>query len=795
MNRNNRNTIETNDPYFDEIKAKTSISFDFVLWFYRILKYWYLFVLSILICLGIAYLENKSWVAVYTTQALMMLEDRGNTGVVNAVPMGNLLRNTTNQQILLASFGMTERAVKNLPQKMRVDYFRQTHFKRFSIYTVTPIRIEIIDLPEDAYAHTFNVAPVDDNYCRIYYEEDEDNKIPEFSVVVPYNKEVTNPKFTIKLEKTGSYTADFEPFSFRFLSDGQLIGMYSNRIIPVLKDDSGTALEIFMSGTDPYRDIDYLTTLLEEFQGYNLFLKNQQADLTINFIERQLGIINDSLQSSRAALDKFQKETGVYEITSQGLRLEIDQADEEKEKLALKERATLIVTQKIGESILGNTELINPTVVGLEESKLTSLITEYNDLLARSRYLGAKNPLYNKTIDSLNGLRTQILSELQLIQSRLQNSKDGLVKKYQLLDLKVYNLPPQERDLIKFEREFKVNEMYFQFLTQKRYEAQIQKASNTPDNFIWEMPRIFSGPNNGGDMQKNYMFFFFIGILLPLIFIVLKEEIFNYTISTKEECEKISGLPVIGTIENISKKLKTGVVLVKNYPKSSFAESFRNMRVRLEYMARRESNITVLVTSSEPGDGKTFIATNIASVYQLMRKKVIVVDLDLRRPSIAKTLQLDSNKGVSNYLIGQVELEDIILSPPEYGFDIIPAGTLPPNPSELIKTEKTKELIEYLKTKYDYVIIDCSPVGLVSDAYVLARMVDTTLFAVRRGKTNKSFFKSVINQLKFDGIENVALVFNDVKGREGYYGTSRYYGDKTYYLKKNSYYHDDYFEN
>ncbi|WP_165020964.1 exopolysaccharide transport family protein [Dysgonomonas sp. ZJ279] len=795
MNRNNRNTIETNDPYFDEIKAKTSISFDFVLWFYRILKYWYLFVLSILICLGIAYLENKSWVAVYTTQALIMLEDRGNTGVVNAVPMGNLLRNTTNQQILLASFGMTERAVKNLPQKMRVDYFRQTHFKRFSIYTVTPIRIDIIDLPEDAYAHTFNVAPVDDKYCRIYYEEDEDNEIPEFSVVVPYNKEVTNPKFTIKLEKTSSYTADFEPFSFRFLSDGQLIGMYSNRIIPVLKDDSGTALEIFMSGTDPYRDIDYLTTLLEEFQGYNLFLKNQQADLTINFIERQLGIINDSLQSSRAALDKFQKETGVYEITSQGLRLEIDQADEEKEKLALKERATLIVTQKIGESILGNTELINPTVVGLEESKLTSLITEYNDLLARSRYLGAKNPLYNKTIDSLNGLRTQILSELQLIQSRLQNSKDGLVKKYQLLDLKVYNLPPQERDLIKFEREFKVNEMYFQFLTQKRYEAQIQKASNTPDNFIWEMPRIFSGPNNGGDIQKNYMFFFFIGILLPLIFIVLKEEIFNYTISTKEECEKISGLPVIGTIENISKKLKTGVVLVKNYPKSSFAESFRNMRVRLEYMAKRESNITVLVTSSEPGDGKTFIATNIASVYQLMRKKVIVVDLDLRRPSIAKTLQLDSHKGVSNYLIGQVELEDLILSPPEYGFDIIPAGTLPPNPSELIKTEKTKELIEYLKTKYDYVIIDCSPVGLVSDAYVLARMVDTTLFAVRRGKTNKSFFKSVINQLKFDGIENVALVFNDVKGREGYYGTSRYYGDKTYYLKKNSYYHDDYFEN
>ena len=277
-------------------------------------------------------------------------------------------------------------------------------------------------------------------------------------------------------------------------------------------------------------------------------------------------------------------------------------------------------------------------------------------------------------------------------------------------------------------------------------------------------------------------------------FVVVKEEVLNFAITSKEECEKISGLPVIGTIENISKKLAGGVVLVKNFPKSSFAESFRNMRVRIEYMAQRENKITILVTSTEPADGKTFIATNVASVYQLMGKKVIIVDLDLRRPSVGKTLQIDAQKGISNYLIGQVTLDEIIISHPDYGFDIIPAGTLPPNPSELIKTAKTKQLLEHLKEEYDYVIVDCSPVGLVSDAYILSSMADTTLFVVRRAKTNKAFFKSVITQLGFDGVENIALVFNDVKGREGYYGTSRYYGDKTYYLKKNSYYHDDYFE-
>jgi capsular exopolysaccharide synthesis family protein len=201
-----------------------------------------------------------------------------------------------------------------------------------------------------------------------------------------------------------------------------------------------------------------------------------------------------------------------------------------------------------------------------------------------------------------------------------------------------------------------------------------------------------------------------------------------------------------------------------------------------------------LVTSAEPADGKTFIAANVASVYQLTGKRVVLIDFDLRRPSVGKILDTHSKKGVSNFLIGQVSLEEITTTHPEYGFDVITAGTLPPNPSELIKTKRTKDLITYLKANYDFVIIDCSPIGLVSDAYILSRFVDCVLFVVRREKTNKSFFKSVVTQVKDDGLDRFAIVFNDVKGREGYYGTSRYYGDKSYYLKRNSYYHDDYFE-
>ncbi|MBK5720461.1 polysaccharide biosynthesis tyrosine autokinase [Dysgonomonas sp. Marseille-P4677] len=797
----NKKTVDS-DPYFEEVKAKTSISFDFVLWFYRILKYWYLFVISVALFLAYAYIKNKSWVPVFYVQAMMIMEDKNTASIVaGAVPTASLLRNTENQQIVLKSYGLTKRTVEKLPSHMRVNYFKKTRFKTLSLYTDTPIQIEVIETKPEAYYYSYDFTFIDQNKCEISYKVDPE-KDEKIKIIAPFNEEIDYKFFKIKLHKTSAFVPDinaFKPdlteFSFNFLSNDQLIGMYNGRINSGPQGDNSTILLISMSGTDPARDIDYMNTLLKEFKEYSLSLKNEQAELTIDFLDNQLKLINDSLDISRLKLEKFQKETGVYDVSSTSLRIDLDSANREKDALALKEKSILVLTERMKQTIMGSEDLIEPNSLNIHNPKLTEYVIEYNSLLDKARNLGAKNPIYNKTIDQLNDLRKKILTEIQVLQINLQNQKDNLVRKYGVLELKIENLPPQERDLIKFQREYRVNEMYHQYLTQRQYEAKIQKASNTSDNSIWEEPRQLGGAINGGEIGKNYMYFFILGLIVPLAFVIIKEELLNFSIMTKEECEKISGLPVIGTIENVSKKLSNGVVLVKNYPKSSFAESFRNMRVRIEYMAQRENKITVLVTSTEPADGKTFIATNIASVYQLMGKKVIIIDLDLRRPSVGKTLQIEAQKGISNYLIGQVSLDEIIISHPDYGFDIIPAGTLPPNPSELIKTAKTRQVLEHLKELYDYVIIDCSPVGLVSDAYILSEIADTTLFVVRRAKTNKSFFKSVISQLKYDGVEDIALVFNDVKGREGYYGTSRYYGDKTYYLKKNSYYHDDYFEN
>ncbi|NDW18388.1 polysaccharide biosynthesis tyrosine autokinase [Dysgonomonas sp. 216] len=791
------NTIR--DPFFDEAQVKSKFSFDFVLWFYRILKYWYLFAISLILFLGYAYIKNKSWKPYYTTTAKLMIEPR-NTSIgvaMGTVPSHALTRGLTNQQMILTSYEMIAKTVDRLPQ-LQVDYFRTGKFRSDNLYGMTPITIECSYIAPSAYNYVYTIEPINNEKCRIYYAETGDT--PPFSMEIPYGELVPESRFFIRIRKTERFTPNFIPFNFRFVSKNELVARYSGgRIQTGQYLEGASVLAISMVGDNSKQDVDFLTALLDEFEIHNLSLKNEAADKTIAFIDKQLEIISDSLRFSELLFHDFQERTGIYKLESDDNRQRLNGVLSAIGENRAKEAAIIKLTEVINSSILSDEELIDPASLGLGVEAqvggpLSQYVVKYNEIIKKMKEMGGANPLYSRSEKELFEIKMNILNGLKNIQNQIQLEKEDLENISKTLQVSLDSLPAQEREFLRYERHYKINESYDTYLKSKKYEASIQKASNVPDNYILEKPRQQGGAVNTGEKEQNYLMFFAIGLVIPLAFVVCKEELFNYSISTKEECEKISGLPVIGTIENIAKKQSTGAVLVKNFPKSSFAESFRNMRVRLEYITQKESSISLLVTSAEPADGKTFVAANVASVYQLTGKRVILVDFDLRRPSVGKNLNIHSKKGVSNYLVGQVSLDEIILVHPEFGFDVVTVGTLPPNPSELIKTQKTKDLIDYLKATYDYVILDCSPIGLVSDAYILSKYVDSTLFVIRRAKTNKAFFKSVITQVRDDGLERFALVFNDVKGREGYYGTSRYYGDKSYYLKRNSYYHDDYFE-
>jgi capsular exopolysaccharide synthesis family protein len=276
----------------------------------------------------------------------------------------------------------------------------------------------------------------------------------------------------------------------------------------------------------------------------------------------------------------------------------------------------------------------------------------------------------------------------------------------------------------------------------------------------------------------------------------LIKELFNNKIFDKKDVEKYSPYPYLGAIKHTSTK---DPVPVQRSPRSGLAESYRVIRTRIEFVVQRQYPTSVLVTSTESGDGKTAFSMNVAAMYALTGRKTVVVDLDLRKPSIANRLGLnvDTKKGVSNYLIGQVEsLDDLIIKNTKYKFDIVPGGSVPPNPGELIRSDKLKELYHELCSMYDHVIIDTSPIGLVADAYALMYMVDANLFLVRSEKTNKIFFKSILQQMRSDKMERVYVVLNDVDEKKNSYSYYHEYGRRSYYMKKDEYhtYAKEYFD-
>ncbi|HRR62618.1 MAG TPA: CpsD/CapB family tyrosine-protein kinase, partial [Paludibacteraceae bacterium] len=301
-------------------------------------------------------------------------------------------------------------------------------------------------------------------------------------------------------------------------------------------------------------------------------------------------------------------------------------------------------------------------------------------------------------------------------------------------------------------------------------EAEIQKASNSPDNSVLENARIISITNNK-EKSKTTTRYLILAFLIPSLIIVLKKSL-NNTITSITDIEKKSSFPVIGVVLHTK---NDDPLLCAKYPNSLFSEMFRIIRTRIEFIAQRKKNIVVLVTSLTSEDGKTFFSTNLAAIYGMTGEKTLLIDMDIRKPSVNKRLNVSHPKGVTNYLIGECTLPEIINKIDNVNFDIIFAGTVPPNPGELIRSEKLIKMFEELKKQYDYIIIDVSPVGLVSDTYSLVPLSDVNLLVVRNKKTNKTFFKNIATQLMEDHIQNFYVILNDVDTSYGGYEKSYKY--------------------
>ncbi len=771
---------------FPSSQNGSSGSFDFISWILKILKYWYLFVIGFVLAFGLAYLKNKTWTPTYRTASTILIDETNKSSFRNDLTSGSSigpgLRNINNQMIMYGSYNLISKVVSQM--NLTNEVYTRGRFKNYVHYKKAPVAIEASFIAGHSYGLEFEIKGIDnDTYEIIFHGND---AIPAFTIKGKYGESIQHSLFFIDIQKTEFFINPKFDLWFRFLSKEFLVAQYSGGLSYRLLVEGSSVMEISLLGKVAERDVEFLDILNKTFFNDNLERKNQTAEKAIEFLDNQLAIIKDSISSSVSKLDSYQAQTGIYTQDKSGSKSKIlDELDQRKSEIQLKKNYVNYLSNYLSQK--GNDVLADPSTI-ISSPQLSALINQYNILIADMKMLGPESPIYKKNAGQLEDIKRSLKEAIAMQNNSIKFEEESVQQRYGKTMAEIANLPQQERRFMNYERDFKINDSYYNYLLQKRMENQIQKASNAPDNLIIDEPRVKSIVNYS-DKFNTYLLFIAIGLLIPALFVTCKEFFFKFSIQTRDEVEKISNLPILGTIERSNKKEQ---VVVKYYPKSSFTECFRSLRSRVEYVAKKEKGISILITSTEPQDGKTFIATNLAGIYQFSEAKVIIVDFDLRRPALTKSMNVSrEQKGVSNLLAGQVKLDDLIITHPEYGFDFVPAGIIPPNPSELIRSEETKDLLKELNERYDFVILDCSPVGLVSDAYFLARQVDLVLYVVRNEKTNRNFFKTTIKELREDAIDNIAIVYNDINIKSNYYGSRRYYGKNSYYNKHSSYYNND----
>ena len=797
-NKNSKYYYSNEVPVIEEEES----NFNILEWVFKFLRYWYLFVIAIVVALGLAYLKNRSWMPQYYVEGKVIIESSAADNAYNFMQGfggGMDYINTNNQLLILGSYDLINRTVKDLP--FGVDFYTRGRFRTHNLYGREPIAINLQYADAQLYNCEFRFIPIDETRFEIVIEDDFSKEMfPDFKIKGQYGVPFENFLLFATIDKL-YLPADNTEFLFRFRSLYSLEEEFAARLALSYIGEASSVVSISLTGNVVARDRDFINALCEEFLEANLEEKNEEATRTIDFINEQLGFISDSLRTSENRLRQYRRENNMVDVNgyTSTVLSKLSALDAHRSELTLKEAYFAELAEYLTESVLEE-RLVAPSSIGVSDPVLLDLVSKFNELQQKRSDLGEKNPNYERYSKRMEEVRVTMLEVLDNVRKVHSMEREAFEKEYReaMADLK--DLPEKELMMVNYERSYKINDNYYTFLLQKQSEAQIRKASNVPDNKILQKARISTNPVNGSAKIKIYLLFLIIGVLIPAAYVILKE-LLNMNIRGEYDVLKMTKIPVLGTIRHTDGDAK--VMSVKS-PKSLFTEGFRLIRSRVEFITQRKTDISIMVTSAESGDGKTHFATNLAGVYSLVSDKVILVDLDLRNPKLTAQLGYKDVKGLVHVLIGEATLDDVIIKgDKELGFHFLPVGVVPPNSAELLRSEQMVHLFEELKQRYDYRIIDTSPLGLVSDAYALANSVDVNLLIARVFKTNKSFFRNFVEQIQQDNVNNPYIVLNDLaimkKGKYGAYshygryGYGRYgYGDSKYYHQQSAkYYHDE----
>lgn len=726
----------------------------------------YIYLLAILLSGGGAYYYLQKKIPTYQVETTVLIgegEPRPGEELLQGFAIRPGLQNLDNQMVIISSFNMINKTLAELP--FEIDIYTKGFRSQASYYPRIPFRI----LPgEDGLPKGVEFA-----FEYIAGQKFHLTSSPKSSILLD-----TILDFGQEIElELGSFTIFPQPgeeavyksrekIYFNFFTKNYLTASYVRRlnVVPATRD--GGIVKLSLVGPDWVKDIIFLNKLAEVFINDNLDKKNLEANRIIEFIDRQLGSYSDSLKITENQLQEFRSSNRIMDVSVQAEQI-VDQAlqlENEKARLTLESNYYQYLEDYLSKE--GNENApIAPASMGISDLQLTGLMQEL--LAAQAEYFGSgvgdRNPLQGQLEIRMKNTKKNIRETLTGIMLANQMALDENERQINNVNKEASRLPVKERQLLGFERKFNLNNVMYTFLLQERAEAQIQRASNTSDHELVDQARSMGlvSPNR----TVIYLFAFAFAFGLPTIIILFKD-MMDDSITSEEDLNLITQLPVLARIPQARLNYNT---VVLNEPNSIISEAYRSLRSRMEFIVGETNCPLILITSSISGEGKTFSAINLASAYHLAGKKTLLIGFDLRRPTLSKSFELNSEEGLSSYLIGKKSLEEVIFQSDFPNLHIIPSGPIPPNPGELASSQRAKDMFTILKEKYDFIIVDCPPIGVVSDIYPIAGIADSVLLMVRHGLTKKNMLSNTIEEVHNQGIHNLNLLVNDVKLRGNSY--------------------------
>jgi tyrosine-protein kinase Etk/Wzc len=729
-----------------------------------LLSRWYWIVGSVAICMITANVYLWYTPKIYATSGSMKFEEKkSEIQDLVGVP-GNSDRSSMSkiqsETIVLQSTPLLLNAIKHLDYRISFFIVGRVLNRTNDLYPEKPLNISLIKFDSlNFYNDLITFKPVSKSTFSISYKSSGKKVQKLFNYNTPFTIGAT--AFSIQYPGDIPITS---AYLFKLNTADEFVGRVRGGLHTNEVAKNSNIISLQETDSNPQFAADVLNAIMKEYLNYDRNQRTQSASQMIRFIDSQLDYLSNQVKGSGNSIAQYKQSKKMADLSSAS-EIALGKAkDFESQRSILKIELNAIGDLK-NEIVKGKDNVnLNFYMGGVLDPELEKIVSDLDNLIVEKNSLlktynnNSQPILYinqqilkvkNSAINSINTSIAFIENKIKYLESQLLSTNEEIAA-----------LPAAQRDLVSLQRDYEINDKVYSFLSEKKLDAQINNAGILPGATIIDLAQpSFSpvSPDEHGIHRSAIILGLAIGLGLIILIRVLNPYIYD-----KETVESLTTIPIIGVIRKFPEEIDefSSQILAITKPKSVFAESVRSVRTNLNFLASEKKSKVICITSEVAGEGKSFVAVNLSSTLSLIDKKVILIAADLRRSKLHKTFEVSNDIGLSNYLANQCSADDIINNSRQTNLDFIISGPIPPNPSELLYSERMFKLISDLKLKYEIIMIDTAPIGLVSDAIPLIRMSDINLFVIRSGKSK--FYSATIPQriAQEYHLDNTVIVLN-----------------------------------